>query len=209
MTEPKGNKYLKLTRPIEFVKRDASCQQGTMAANIAIFTLFVLSGILNYESCRPELILLVFTCVMFGLTALFYGLTVKLDPGYVKKQPNFLRLLKQLIAENYHLDYVCVPCETLMPENAQHCNYCNRCVQKFDHHCVFINNCLGYKNHRYFLLFLLSYAFYLLGVLAHSIIIIYLACSDKDTQIGYVTLNVAAQSVLVVIVFIHSPVLLL
>lgn len=74
---------------------------------------------------------------------------------------------------------------------------------------MFINNCLGYKNHRYFLLFLLSYALYLLGVLAHSIIIIYLACSDKDTQIGYVTLNVAAQSVLVLIVFIHSPVLLL
>lgn len=99
-----------------------------MAVNIATFALFVLSGILNYESVRIDLILLIYAATFFALTIIFYFLTVTKDPGYVKKQPNFLRLLKQLIAENYHLDYVCVPCETLMPENVQHCNYCNRCV---------------------------------------------------------------------------------
>jgi len=93
-----------------------------------------------------------------------------IDPGYVPKQPNFLRLLKQLIAENYHLDYVCVPCETLRPENADHCNFCNRCVQKFDHHCVFVNNCLGYRNHKWFLLFLVSFTIYMIGLLLHTVL---------------------------------------
>ena len=87
-----------------------------------------------------------------------------------------MRLLKRLIAENYHLDYVCVPCETLRPENAEHCNFCNRCVQKFDHHCVFVNNCLGYRNHKWFLLFLASYTVYLLLVITTALIIIVRYC---------------------------------
>ena len=100
-----------------------------------------------------------------------------LDPGYVKKYTNFLSLLKRLIAENYHLDYVCVPCETLRPENAEHCNFCNWCVQKFDHHCIFVNNCLGYRNHKYFLLFLLCYTIFLIGVVAHALALIYKFCT--------------------------------
>jgi hypothetical protein len=62
-----------------------------------------------------------------------------------------------------------VPCETLRPENADHCNFCNRCVQKFDHHCVFINNCLGYRNHKWFLLFLVSFSIYMVFMLTHSL----------------------------------------
>ena len=27
----------------------------------------------------------------------------------------------------------------------------------FDHHCPFINNCLGFKNYKYFLIFIVSY----------------------------------------------------
>lgn len=41
-----------------------------------------------------------------------------------------------------------------------HCNFCARCVEKFDHHCSFINNCLGYRNHKFFLAFIFSYLAY-------------------------------------------------
>jgi palmitoyltransferase len=39
---------------------------------------------------------------------------------------------------------------------------CNKCVEKFDHHCVYINNCLGHRNHKYFILFLICISLYIL-----------------------------------------------
>nr|XP_022327665.1 palmitoyltransferase ZDHHC3-like [Crassostrea virginica] len=49
---------------------------------------------------------------------------------------------------------VCMKCEAYRPPRAHHCRICRRCVRKMDHHCPWINNCVGELNQKYFIQFL-------------------------------------------------------
>ncbi|KXZ53863.1 hypothetical protein GPECTOR_6g781 [Gonium pectorale] len=44
----------------------------------------------------------------------------------------------------------CYTCHVPRPLRAKHCQYCNRCVRRFDHHCPAIGNCVGEGNERAF-----------------------------------------------------------
>ncbi|GMR51694.1 hypothetical protein PMAYCL1PPCAC_21889, partial [Pristionchus mayeri] len=44
---------------------------------------------------------------------------------------------------------------------AKHCKRCNKCCEFFDHHCVWLNTCIGGKNYRLFLCLVISVACYL------------------------------------------------
>lgn len=48
----------------------------------------------------------------------------------------------------------CVFCKMLRPERCHHCIKCKRCVLRMDHHCNFLNICVGLKNYRPWMIFL-------------------------------------------------------
>ena len=59
----------------------------------------------------------------------------------------------------------CATCKFQKPARSKHCKICKACVSKQDHHCIWINQCVGYSNYKYFLAFILS----------HSLICLYAA----------------------------------
>lgn len=40
----------------------------------------------------------------------------------------------------------CLKCQIVRPPRCHHCSQCQRCVLQFDHHCIWVNNCIGYNN---------------------------------------------------------------
>eukprot|EP00927_Polykrikos_kofoidii_P001767 TRINITY_DN10689_c0_g1_i1.p1 TRINITY_DN10689_c0_g1~~TRINITY_DN10689_c0_g1_i1.p1 ORF type:complete len:491 (-),score=32.05 TRINITY_DN10689_c0_g1_i1:42-1475(-) len=50
----------------------------------------------------------------------------------------------------------CVRCRGSKPFRCHHCRVCRRCVLRMDHHCPFVNNCVGLRNYPTFCMFLLD-----------------------------------------------------
>ncbi|DBA03614.1 TPA: hypothetical protein N0F65_006793 [Lagenidium giganteum] len=114
-----------------------------------------------------------FTAVAF-LALISHGKAMLTDPGAVPESAMPLALAhvpkdeqsRSLEEQKYR---TCRRCRQFKPGRAHHCSICERCVIKMDHHCPWVNNCVGLGNHKFFLLFI----FYVFLMSLYALILVF------------------------------------
>jgi len=133
----------------------------TMLIHCLYAILFVFIVPLLNESLYGTLNALII-CTFVTLSILSHGRAAYFDPGFVplpKKSIDFSdvttnEINNNNIKQNGEGWTVCNRCDTYRPARSHHCRICKRCVRRLDHHCPWINNCVGEFNQKYFILFL-------------------------------------------------------
>lgn len=78
------------------------------------------------------------------------------DPGIIERNNEYAYYdnRKSTIKINIkghmvNLNY-CYTCFHFRPPRTSHCAECDNCVEKFDHHCLWMGTCVGKRNYKYF-----------------------------------------------------------
>ncbi|XP_036837553.1 palmitoyltransferase ZDHHC7-like [Oncorhynchus mykiss] len=101
------------------------------------------------------------------------------DPGAVPKGNATKEYTDSLQLKPGEVIYKCPKCCSIKPQRAHHCSICKRCIRKMDHHCPWVNNCVGEKNQRFFVLFTMYIALISVYALCLSFLQFYSCVKDQ------------------------------
>lgn len=150
----------------------------TLSTIILFYALMLISYLLFWCSVFPEFIffekyyyLFVVNNTLFFASIITNLIVAYSDPGNLTQENtndpklDFLNLLQEFSPIT-----LCEHCRIIKTPRTRHCPLCGKCSDRFDHHCPWINNCIGRGNIKRFYLFLTVQACYLVSALYSCII---------------------------------------
>ena len=110
-------------------------------------------------------------------------------------------------SRSYTLKY-CHTCQIFRPPRASHCAQCNNCVDGFDHHCPWLSNCIGIRNYKFFMVYVVVTLITGILTIAYSTkVVVSLAKTKSPFQNyllpGFLTLTVSGIVIYFIALFIR------
>lgn len=174
---------------------DVQSSLGTLALILIPSGLFMAFSAPFYAD-EISVALVVVPALIMVATLWNFTMTVFSDPGIVPRRPlktgfgqSSPPRFQDVVINGFsvRLKY-CMTCNIYRPPRTVHCSVCDNCVEKFDHHCPWVGNCVGRRNYRRFFSFVICTATLCLYVCSASVAQIIVqsqqVASDDPTKKG-------------------------
>jgi len=99
------------------------------------------------------------------------------SPGYLKRTDASLSPTWTETMEKVNFTLLCPECKIIKVPRSHHCYLCGNCVSVFDHHCEWLNQCIGGHNNVCFLYFIICMNLNIITTIIVEIFLIYEACT--------------------------------
>ncbi|XAR67867.1 Protein S-acyltransferase [Bertholletia excelsa] len=150
-----------------------------IVAPATVFCVFVARKLMDNFNYHLGILIMVATVVYTLYDLIILLMTSARDPGIIPRNAHppepesydgnvRLPRTRDLVINGITVKVkYCDTCMLYRPPRCSHCSICNNCVERFDHHCPWVGQCIGLRNYRFYFMFVSSttlFSIYVFGV---------------------------------------------